>query len=139
MPERKNIVMLEDSLERLERFARVLGEIDSTLVLVHWRSAWEMIRECPAYLHCCGLICLDHDLDPVDGDERDPGDGLDVARFLAPMELPCPVLIHSSNGDRATRMLGEFQLYDRKAWTILPLGADWVERYWKKRVIELLR
>ncbi len=85
----------------------------------------------------CGLICLDHDLNPVVG-EGDPGDGLDLARFLAPLRLACPVLIHSSNGDRATRMVGEFQLQDWHVETVLPLGADWIEKYWRERVVRLL-
>ena len=132
-----NLLMLEDSGERLARFKAVLSETAPELAWVNWRDAHRMIRECPPYLASCVLICLDHDLDTVPG-EADPGDGLDVARFLAPLRPACTILIHTSNGDRATRMVGEFQLYECRVFTILPLGADWIERYWRGRVEALM-
>jgi len=132
------VLMLEDSRERLERFTRVLTEIAPEWVLRHWRAAPAMIRECGPYLPCCGLICLDHDLNPLSGSTEDPGDGLEVARHLATLRPACPILIHSSNGEGATRMLGEFQLGGWEAYTILPLGEGWIERYWRGRVVELL-
>ena len=129
--------MLEDSGERLERFAAVLAEIAPGVAWMHWRDARRMMRECGAYLGACRLICLDHDLEAAPG-EGDPGDGLEVARFLAARRPACPILIHSSNGDGATRMLGEFELAGCRAHTILPLGAEWIERYWRRRVEGLM-
>lgn len=132
------VLMLEDSRERLERFMPVLAEVAPELRLRHWRAAPTMIRECGPYLPCCRLICLDHDLDPLPGSAEDPGDGLDVAKYLASLRPACPILIHSSNGDGANRMLGEFQLSGCAASTILPLGEKWIEVYWRKKVAELL-
>jgi hypothetical protein len=80
------ILILEDNPERLEGLARVLGEVVPGMEVVQWRDARRMIRECRAYLDCCRLICLDHDLEPVAG-EGDPGDGLEVARHLADEEV----------------------------------------------------
>jgi hypothetical protein len=132
-----NILMLEDNGERLEHFAAVLAEMDRGLTFVHWRDARRMIRECGAYLPSCRLICLDHDLDAVPG-EGDPGDGLEVARYLAGVQPGCPVLIHSSNGDGARRMTGELELARWRVFTILPFGEGWVERYWRRKVEGLL-
>jgi hypothetical protein len=131
------VLMLEDSGERLARFAAALATVESNPRLIHWPSAPRMIREYPLYLPDARLICLDHDLDPLPG-EPDPGDGLDVARHLAAARPQCPILIHSSNGDGANRMLGEFQLNRCSAFTILPLGSDWIEVFWRRRVRELL-
>ncbi|HVT81801.1 MAG TPA: cyclic-phosphate processing receiver domain-containing protein [Phycisphaerae bacterium] len=130
------VLMLEDSPDRLTRFTSVLSTLAPHLHFHHWRNAHRMIRECPPYLPSCRLICLDHDLDP-EGDE-DPGDGLVVAKFLAPLRPACPILIHSSNADGARRMIGEFELEEITASTILPLGSDWVERYWRNRLLALL-
>ena len=111
----------------------------SPTVEVHlWRDARQMVRECAAYLESCSLICLDHDLEPATRDAPDPGEGLEVAKFLAPRRPPCPILIHSSNGDRVQQMLGEFELHSCDAAAILPLGADWIEVYWWARVKTLL-
>ena len=132
------VLMLEDNRERLDRFAAVLMACAPACKFLHWRNAHRMIRECPPYLASCRLICLDHDLDCVAG-ESDPGDGLDVARYLAPLQPSCPIVIHSSNGDRATRMLGEFQLHECRVQAILPLGPDWIENFWRQRVERLLQ
>jgi hypothetical protein len=81
------------------------------------------------------------DLDPIptqDGQSRDAGDGLEVARHLASLRVSCPILIHSSNGDGARRMLGEFELAGCQACTVLPLGEGWIEIYWRKKVASLL-
>jgi hypothetical protein len=96
-----------------------------------------MIAECREHLRTCSLICLDHDLEP-DVDGVDPGDGMDVARVLAPLRPACPILIHSSNGDRSLLMRGAFELEGCRVVTVLPLGADWIEDHWRRRVVELL-
>jgi hypothetical protein len=131
------ILMLEDDAERLRRFAAILAQIAPHLEFRHWRDAHRMIRECAAYLDCCRMICLDHDLEPEAGD-RDLGDGLLVAKFLSPLHPACPILIHTSNADGARRMVGEFELEGITVSTILPLGADWIERYWRAKVEEAL-
>ena len=128
--------MLEDDPTRLQRFFTVVREISPDLELTYWRNARRMVRESRGYLSSCALICLDHDLEPEEGE--DPGDGLEVARFLAPLRLKCPILIHSSNGDRVRMMVGTFELEECQVSTILPLGADWIESHWRRRVEELL-
>jgi hypothetical protein len=123
------LLMLEDDRDRIDRFTATLAAIDFSLPLVVWRSAGRMIREIEPFLPAARLISLDHDLEPVEG-EDDPGDGIDVARFLAARPPVCPVIIHSSNGSRSDWMIGEFELGGWKYKRVAPIGEDWIEAYW---------
>ena len=133
------ILMLEDDPDRLARFAAAVRSIDPALELRTWRAAGPMIREVAAYLPAARLISLDHDLEPWVGDPDDPGDGVQVVRFLVTHPQPCPVIIHSSNRERSDWMAGDLEL---GGWTyrrIAPLGDDWIEGYWRPVVRKLLR
>jgi hypothetical protein len=133
------LLMLEDDRERVERFTEALKAIDPTLPLVIWRSARKMIREVEPFLPSARLISLDHDLDPQEGDEEDPGDGIDVARFLAEKPPVCPVIVHTSNVTRSDWMIGEFELGGWRYRRVAPLGDDWIEAYWRVVARKLLR
>ena len=133
------LLMLEDNAERLQRFTTVLRRIDPALKLRVWRSAWLMISEVEPLLPSARLISLDHDLDPEEGASADPGTGWDIAKFLAALTPACPVIIHTSNGERATWMIGEFELGGWDFHRIPPLGDDWIERDWRRVVRRLLR
>ena len=91
------VLILEDDLSRIERFKAVLNNIETDFELKVWRNAKKMIRELDGYLKTCILISLDHDLNPIRASGPDPGDGLDVARFLALRTPVCPIIVHSSN------------------------------------------
>lgn len=133
------ILILDDDAKRIERFTAALRTVVPDTQIMHWRSAKKMIREAAPHLsHAC-LISLDHDLYPEAGSDDDPGDGLEVAKFLAEMRPGCPIIIHSSNGDRARMMAGEFELAGCAATRVAPLGEDWVENYWAETVRSLLR
>jgi hypothetical protein len=132
------LLMLEDNAERVQRFTEVLQAIDPGLPLMVWRDAKAMIREVGSYLSSARVISLDHDLEPLD-DGRDPGDGLEVVKFLVAQPVVCPVIIHTSNGQRATWMEGEFELAGWRYWRVAPLGDDWVEVDWRRRVKRLLK
>lgn len=132
------LLMLEDDAERIERFTATLGAIAPAMPLLVWRSAVRMIREVDAYLPAARLISLDHDLEPVEGDE-DPGDGIDVARYLAERRPVCPVIVHSSNGTRSDWMIGEFELGGWEYRRVAPLGDDWIESYWGSVVRDFLK
>lgn len=133
------LLMLEDDPDRIERFTAALRAIDPSLRLVIWRSAKKMVREIEPYLPSARLISLDHDLEPQEGDVEDPGDGIEVARFLAERPPPCPVIVHSSNGTRAEWMIGEFELGGWDFKRVAPIGEDWIEAYWRVVVRKLLR
>jgi hypothetical protein len=131
------LFMLEDDRERIDRFTATLRAIDPSLPLKVWRSARQMIPEIEPCLPAARLISLDHDLEPVEG-EDDPGDGIDVARFLAARPPVCPVIVHSSNGSRSDWMIGEFELGGWKYRRVAPIGDDWIESYWGAVVRMLL-
>jgi hypothetical protein len=132
------LLMLEDDTDRIERFTACMRAIDPSLRLVIWRSARKMVSEVEPFLPSARLISLDHDLEPQEGDLEDPGDGIDVARFLASRAPVCPVIIHSSNGTRADWMMGEFELARWRCKRVAPIGEDWIEAYWRHVVKRLL-
>jgi hypothetical protein len=132
------LLMLEDNSERLERFAAVLQDLDSALPLRVWRDAHAMIREAGPLLPFAALISLDHDLEPEPG-ASDPGDGYMVAKWLVSQSVVCPVVVHSSNGERSSWMAGEFDLAGWPHWRVAPLGDDWVESDWRRIVRQLLK
>ena len=132
------ILILEDDQERIDHFVRALSSIDPNSQIIFWRSAKKMIEEVDRYLPIARLISLDHDLRPAAGETEDPGDGLDVARHLALRTPKCPIIIHSSNGERARRMQGEFELARCRAKVVAPLGADWIEADWAQVARSLL-
>jgi hypothetical protein len=132
------LLMLEDNAERVERFTRTLRRIAPAMPLLVWRDASTMIREVGAHLPAAQVISLDHDLEPVEGGP-DPGDGLEVVKFLVSQPVKCPVIIHTSNGDRGSWMAGEFELAGWRYWRVAPIGEDWIELDWRRLVKRLLR
>jgi hypothetical protein len=132
------VLMLEDESERVTRFRAALESIDPSLQLIVWRTAWSMMRECERYFDSAVLISLDHDLYQLEGETDDPGDGLDVAKFLASRSPVCPVIVHSSNAERAQWMIGEFELAGWQFERVAPLGDDWLEAYWRVVAAELI-
>lgn len=84
------------------------------------------------------MVSLDHDPEAPAG-APDPGDGLEVARYLVSQPVVCPVLIHSSNGERSRWMAGELELAGWRHWRVAPLGDDWIEADWRRLVRRLLR
>lgn len=132
------ILILDDDEIRLERFTRIINEISPRSPVRCWRDANKMMGEAAAYLSGARLISLDHDLYPVGQAGGDPGDGLMVAKFLASRPPQCPVIVHSSNGDRATMMIGELEFAGWNVRRVAPLGSDWVENYWAAVVRSLL-
>jgi hypothetical protein len=117
------ILLLEDDTERLDRFWAVARRLD--IELFDWCDANRMIAELPQHLASAALISLDHDLLPLR--DIEPGDGLDVAKYLATLPPACPVIIHTSNGRRGDAMEGELELAGWTYHRVTPLGDDWIE------------
>lgn len=133
-----SILILEDSEDRIVGFKKVVAELGDGFDLKIWHDAPSMIAECEQLFPNAALICLDHDLNPQPGATVDPGTGLDVAQFLADFLPVCPVLIHTSNTDRAYSMQNELRFANWMVNRVGPLGTDWIETTWTKRVRELL-
>jgi hypothetical protein len=133
------ILMLEDDVERISRFEKVIRRIDRTLVLQVWHNAHQMIREVAAYLPQAKLLSLDNDLEPWPGEEGDPGDGVIVVKALTLRPQCCPVIIHSSNRTRSDWMAGDLELAGWNFKRVAPIGDRWIEEYWRAIALELLR
>ncbi len=132
------ILILEDNPDRVQAFRAALACLTPTLDIMVWSDAHAMIREVGGHIDASGLISLDHDL-LVPAGSRDPGDGLDVARFLVTLPVVRPVIVHSSNAERARSMMGEFDLAGWPCRRVLPVGATWVEDDWKIEVLRFLK
>lgn len=132
------IFVLEDDADRIERFRLAIRQLDHRYVMAIWSDARAMVRDLSERITDPSLISLDHDLYPVSQCASDPDDGLMVARFLASQTPLCPVIIHSSNSERARLMLGELQLGNWVCERLLPFGEDWIEKEWAKRVRQLI-
>jgi len=132
------MLILEDNDERVAAFQAAAPELGEDLVVKVWRDAPSMIAECEAFFPTAALISLDHDLNPMPGVAMDPGTGVDVARFLGDSMPVCPVLIHSSNVDRAYSMLNELRFAGWIVDRVGPIGADWVETSWKRSAQRLV-
>ena len=119
-----------DEVDRLDRFRAILEKYEETIEWRHWRTAADFIAGYQDAPRQPALICLDHDLFTEHPDDPDPGDGREVAEYLANQTPACHVIIHSSNAPAANSMY--FTLEDA-GWDverIAPLGADWIETYW---------
>ncbi|GAB5405956.1 MAG: hypothetical protein Aurels2KO_41870 [Aureliella sp.] len=125
-----SIVMLEDDHERIDRFTRVLPSGHDDLRFTVRRTAHEFIEVYLMLPFRPDLIALDHDLFTDSPTAPDPGDGRDVARFLADCDAICPVLIHSTNAPAADSMMFTLQDAGWIADRIAPLGSNWIEEYW---------
>jgi hypothetical protein len=132
------ILILEDDLARIERFKTALIKIKTGIEVKVWHNAKKMISELDKYLQKGLLISLDHDLNAVNPDGTDPGDGLDVAKFLALRDPVCPVIIHSSNISRSDMMMGELELAGWRVQRVGPIGDDWIEIDWATLVKKLI-
>lgn len=132
------LLMLEDDAERVARFTAVLQALAPELRLQVWRDAHSMIREAGTLLPSTALISLDHDLEP-DHDGADPGEGYMVAQWLVSQPIVRPVIVHSSNSERARWMAGAFDLAGWKHWRVPALGDDWIESDWRSVVRHILR
>lgn len=123
------ILLLEDARDRLDRFGLVLARLAPNVPVRAWPDARAMIREVGPHLASARLVSLDHDLVQAPG-MPDPGDGLDVARFLATQRQPRPTIVHSSNAERAALMVSCLRQAGWPCSRVAPIGDDWIEADW---------
>jgi ADP-ribosylglycohydrolase len=134
----KTILILEDNEERIANFRKAARKLGDGYELKVWRDANSMCAECEAFFPTAALISLDHDLNPAPGTTTDPGTGLDVAKRLAENRPACPVIVHSTNADRAWSMFNELRFADWLVERVGPIGDDWVETLWLRKAREFL-
>src|SRR5690348_6792763 len=126
---RKKLLLLEDNDERIAAFRTAVAMLGEDWELEIWRDAPAMLAQCEACFEQAGLISLDHDLNPQPGTKVDPGTGLEVAKFFAGYLPLCPVIIHSSNTDRAWSMHNELRFGGWQVERVGPIGDDWIDKF----------
>ncbi len=134
----KTILFLEDNEERTVQFRTAISRLGAEYEAKSWRDAHSMCAECETFFPTAALISLDHDLNPAPGTTTDPGTGLQVAKFLAERRPACPVIIHSTNADRAWSMYNELRFADWIVERVGPIGGDWIETIWLRKAREFL-
>jgi hypothetical protein len=101
------LLVLEDNSDRI---GVMRAEVDARLPdlgFVHFADVSSFIAWADANLLHVALISLDHDLEMIaepNGTLRDPGDGRQVAAWLASQRPSCPVIIHTTNSTAAESM-----------------------------------
>jgi hypothetical protein len=133
------IYILEDNDERVRRFRAAAAVVAPGLPIRFWRSAPVMISDLVDALEYASLISLDHDLNPLPGDTADPGTGSDVAKLLGELIPCCPIIIHTSNGDRGTWMEGALSRAGWRFDRVYPFEDDWIEKQWAPLLRRRLR
>jgi len=100
----KTILILEDNEERIGAFQKAVAALGPDFELKIWREAPTMCAECEQYLSRAALISLTYGSYPKPFDN-----GLCAAKFLAEARPVCPVLVHSSETDRASLIENELK------------------------------
>ena len=136
---RNLILILEDNDDRIKDFQSVVESFGKDFSLRIWNDAPSMIAELPSVLDEASLISLDHDLNPRTNDVTDPGTGLEVAEFLAKHSPVCPVLIHSTNFEKAWSMYNELRFGGWQVDRVGPIGDDWIRLLWVPKVKVLVK
>ena len=131
-------MILEDKPEHKAEFERLAPTLGEEFEVLIWDDANRMRNECERFLSRAALISLEHDLDPKPGACIDPGNGLDMARFLAEKPPVCPVIVHTSNTDRSFSILNELRFADWRVDRVGQVGQQWIEKYWTLKAKELL-
>jgi len=134
----KLILILEDNEDRIRDFQNAVNSLGQTFSIRIWYDAPSMVADLPSALNWACLISLDHDLNPQPNVTTDPGTGLEVAEFLAKQPPVCPVLIHSTNYEKAWSMHNELRFGGWSVGRVGPLGDDWIKCLWLPTVKVLL-
>jgi ADP-ribosylglycohydrolase len=135
----ETILILEDNAERIAGFETATALLEPPVTLRVWREAHAFMAEAGQLLPSALLISLDHDLNRLPGATCDPGDGLEVASWLAQQRPVCPVIMHSSNHERVESMINELRF---GGWTwdrVAPHGNDWIENGWQQKAEALIK
>jgi hypothetical protein len=127
------IYILEDNLDRIQQFRTTAAVVAPDLPLRIWHSAHAMTADLVDELEHASLISLDHDLNRPP-DEEDPGTGYEVASLLGELIPCCPVIIHTSNGERGTWMAGALSHGGWQFERVYPFGDDWIAKDWAAAV-----
>jgi CheY-like chemotaxis protein len=128
------IVVLEDNLDRQAAMRVLLADRFYMYDVRFFDDAAETIAFLDAHLADTLVVCLDNDLElkpGPDGQMIDPGEGRQVAEFLADRPPACPVVIHTTNSAAAAAMTERLQKAGWKTRRVIPFDdMAWIESAW---------
>lgn len=133
------IIILEDDDERRQHMLNCLSDRFPQYGVRFFVSATEMLDDLQQIdLNDVVLIALDHDLEMIpaeDGRLIDPGDGRDVASFLARQIPTCPIVIHTTNAPAGDSMQAALRDSGWKTLRVVPYGYhEWISQTWFRAV-----
>jgi CheY-like chemotaxis protein len=128
------IVVLEDNVERQAVIRSCLADRFYMYEHHFFDDACEANAFLHQYLAETIAISLDHDLEmkmASDGRCVDPGNGRQVADFLATQMPVCPIIVHTTNGDAAVQMLATLKRSNWRVRRVLPFDdMNWIPSTW---------
>lgn len=136
---RHSVVILEDNAQRVAAMRECLADKFPSFDQRFFASSCEVIHWLQQHWVTTAAISLDHDLERQMPADSDPGDGREVADFLASRPPHCPVVIHSTNVAAAIGM--EHALADG-GWQvdrIVPYeDLQWIQEAWLPLIRRLI-
>lgn len=142
MPTPTQIVILEDNAERRVLMRGVLEDRFPQYESRFFQTSGETIAHLRDELELAVLIVLDHDLEMIPIDKHrmiDPGDGRDVADFLATRSAVCPIVIHSTNSPAAVGMIAVLEESNWTVHRVIPVGEfRWIRSLWRQAVCDAI-
>lgn len=128
------IVILEDNVDRQAVMRECLADRFYMYEAQFFDDSCEMIHYLEAHLTETILIALDNDLDMKmgqDGRLFDPGDGCQVADFLAKQAPVCPVIIHTTNTTAAETINRLLRGAGWETRRVIPFDdMEWIKTDW---------
>jgi hypothetical protein len=119
--------MLEDNDERIAAFQKTIGRPGTALNRRSGATRPSSAQNARNISTLRPLISLDHDLIPARRAQLDRGRGLDPAQFHAASGAGWPVIIHSTDADRAYSRHNKLRIAGWAAEQVVPIGTDWVQ------------
>lgn len=136
------IVILEDNIDRQLAMRQVIADRFSGHILEFFVAAQPMIDHLSVTgLYDVSLISLDNDLELIEkgGCLVNPGDGIEVARWIRSQPAVTPVVVHTTNmpaGDQIMELLSEAGFIRER---IVPYdGEVWISERWRTSVRDLI-
>ncbi|MCP4348562.1 MAG: hypothetical protein GY795_24020 [Desulfobacterales bacterium] len=132
------IAILEDNTARYEEMLKALKEQGIEYEVKLFDNAPEMTEWLKHNINTLKIISLDHDLGPnreINGKISDPGNGRDVADFLAKHKPVCHIIIHTTNYHARPGMESELRNNKWNCTSVYPFNdLEWIKSAWIKEV-----
>lgn len=139
---KRTILILEDNVERAEAMKAWLSDRLYMFSIEVFDHPKPLIERLQTSMEDVIALSLDHDLNDTDFTKYTGGGdatGMDVVRYLQTIEPVFPVIVHSTNGHEAARMVSRLRKNRWSVERIIPFnGISWVGNDWLPMLKRLL-